>query len=71
MSVANKDTLQEYAALIMAHLEDTHEIAVDIQGHDKSLPDMVTGFQNIRSNLCAMEKTVSQAKNLASKLNTQ
>jgi len=64
----DKDKLREHAAAIMARLEDTHDIALGIQGHGTPLSDMVTGFQAIRQNLKSIDKIASDAETLASKL---
>lgn len=63
----NRDKLREYAATIMARLEDTYDIAVDIQEHGRSLTDTIKGFQTIQGNLNAIEKIAYEAVVLASK----
>ena len=49
------DKLREHAATIMCHLEDAHTAAMDIQSHDRSLPDMEIEFKTIRAELRAVE----------------
>jgi hypothetical protein len=66
--MADQEKLREYAAVIMAYLEDAHEKAMRIQSPDKTLSDMKVGFEDIRGDLHAVEATLTSAIMLISQL---
>lgn len=59
--MSNLDKLQNYAATIMAHLEDENMAAMGIQGQDISLTGIVHRFEAVRTKLRAIEKLLLKA----------
>lgn len=69
--MADHDKLQKYAATIMAHFEDANLVAMEIQGHNKSLTDISHGLEAIRIELQAIDNILSKVNVLTTNSNSQ
>lgn len=60
--MSTRDTLQELAAKIMAHLEDAHSAAMNIQARDISHEEILEGFEDVERELWKVELIVAHAR---------